>query len=352
MKKVVVFSFAVLFLSLAAHADYVILRDGKSYSGTFRGAPTGKLAFKDNAGIEYTFPVSDVQSLVFSNVADHIVLRGGQSYSGKLLNTTRVSFRGANGIGYVFPLADVSSLILTHNATAGAPASASGGMAGTTAPAVPSASLAPAAASTSGPGAGPAPQGAYPPAAPPQNSGSETSAIVLPSGTQISVRTDETIDSAKDAVGRLYSGRIQQDIVDSTGNVAIPAGTRAQLQVVNLRGNSPNQNGGQPAPQFALDLHSVNLNGREYLVDSSSVAENGSAGFGMNRRTAEYAGGGAGLGALLGAVFGGGKGAGIGTLAGGGLGALAQYMTRGKQVQIPAESVLTFQLDHTLVLHP
>jgi hypothetical protein len=352
MKRAIVFSLAMLVFSLAAHADYVILRDGKSYSGTFRGAPNGKLAFKDSAGIEYTFPIADVQSLVFSNLADHIVLRGGQSYSGKLLNTTRVSFRGANGIGYVFPLADVSSLILTQR-------SANGGAAPSGTPATDSAAV-PANGAVqggNGPG-GPAPaptqQVAYQSAGapPPVTSGNETSALVLPSGTQISVRTDETIDSTKDAVGRLYSGRIQQDIVDSTGAVAIPSGTPAQLQVVNLNADSANQNGSQKASQFALDLHSVNLNGREYVVDSSSVAENGSAGYGMNRRTAEYAGGGAGLGALLGAVFGGGKGAGIGTLAGGGLGAVAQYMTRGKQVQIPAESVLTFQLQQTLVLHP
>ena len=61
---------------------------------------------------------------------------------------------------------------------------------------------------------------------------------------------------------------------------------------------------------------------------------------------------GAGAGALFGAIFGGGKGAGIGAAAGGGSGLLTQIFTRGKQVQIPPESQLTFRLDRTLVLSP
>jgi hypothetical protein len=55
---------------------------------------------------------------------------------------------------------------------------------------------------------------------------------------------------------------------------------------------------------------------------------------------------------LMGAVFGGGKGAGIGALAGAGGGALTQLFTRGKEISVPAETVMTFRLERTLVLHP
>jgi hypothetical protein len=181
--------------------------------------------------------------------------------------------------------------------------------------------------------------------------GAGPQSIVIPQGTQVSVRTDETIDSNKNSLGKLYTAKIQQDVVDSTGAVGIPAGTPAKLQVVDMSQGTA-QGGTTSSKNLALDLYSVTLNGREYRVDSSSVAENGSAGFGMNKRTAEYTGGGAGLGAVMGAIFGGGKGAGIGTLAGGALGGLTQYMTRGKQVTVPAESVLSFQVDQTLVMHP
>jgi hypothetical protein len=320
MKKIALLSAAfVLVSAVAARADIVILRDGRSYSGTLRTEPNGKLAFKDNQGIQYSFPVTQIQSLVFSNLADHIALRSGDSYSGQLLGAATIHFRGANGIGYVFPLKDVSSIVFTHDA-ASAPASASGG---------------------NGMNVAPAPQNGTPGFHP----ASETPSIVISSGTPVSVRTDEAIDSNVDQTGKIYSARIAQDVIDSTGNVAIPAGTPAQLHIANLGSDAAH-------PDLALDLYSIDLNGREYKVDTSSVTENGNAGYGLNKRTAEYAGGGAGLGALLGAVFGGGRGAGIGTLAGGAAGALTQYFTRGKQVKVPAESTLNFQLQRTLVLHP
>src|SRR5207249_3763331 len=65
---------------------------------------------------------------------------------------------------------------------------------------------------------------------------------------------------------------------------------------------------------------------------------------GTNKRTGEYVGGGALLGAIIGAIAGGGKGAAIGAAGGAAAGAGAQVLTRGSRVNIPAESLLTFQL--------
>jgi outer membrane lipoprotein SlyB len=69
---------------------------------------------------------------------------------------------------------------------------------------------------------------------------------------------------------------------------------------------------------------------------------------GANERTAKYVGGGALFGTLLGALAGGGKGAAIGAAAGGAAGAGAQTVTRGKSVNVPSETVLTFRLDEPL----
>ena len=361
MKKAVVLAVVmVCFSAVLAQADIVVLRDGKSYSGTYTGEPGGQLTFKDSQGIQYTFPMTDVQTVVFSNLSDNVSLRNGQMYTGQWLGVTRISFRGSNGIAYVFQIRDVSSLVLTHQSGAAAAPAAGAGQA-MTAPAYQQAQQYGAQAT------GAMAQGNVPPAQNVMNApanyaqttagpGAAAQSIVIPQGTQISVRTDEAIDTTKDTLGRQYAAKIQQDVVDSTGTVGIPAGTEAKLQVVDLNQGSGNQNSGNQSStsgkNLALDLYSVILNGREYRVDSSSVGEKGSAGFGMNKRTAEYTGGGAGLGAVMGAIFGGGKGAGIGTLAGGALGGLTQYMTRGKQVSVPAESTLTFQIDQTLVMHP
>ena len=63
-------------------------------------------------------------------------------------------------------------------------------------------------------------------------------------------------------------------------------------------------------------------------------------GIGANRRTATMVGGGAALGTLLGAIAGGGKGAAIGAVAGAVAGGAAQVLTRGKEVNVPAETEL------------
>lgn len=319
MKRAVLLLAIALIYSASAHADFVILHDGRSYAGTFTGAPTGKLTFTGTDGVQYTFPLSKVQTLVFSNLNDHISLRDGQSYSGHLTGTKSIRFRGDNGVGYVFPLSDVSSLVFTKHAAASqgnavapvgsTPAAKASSLAASSAPLTPS--------------------------------------VVLSSGTQIVVRTDTAIDTATDPIGKLYPAEVEQNVVDSTGAVGIPARTPVELKVVDL-----NQGTTAKGHDYALALASVTLHGKVYRVNASSVAVNGSAGFGMNKRTAAYSGGGAGLGALLGAVFGGGKGAGIGALAGGAAGALTQYLTRGKRVHVPAESTLTFALQKTMVLQP
>ena len=97
-----------------------------------------------------------------------------------------------------------------------------------------------------------------------------------------------------------------------------------------------------------LDVQSVDINGRAYQLSTTDLAQQGREGIGANKRTGLFAGGGAALGAVIGAIAGGGKGAAIGAVSGAGAGAGAQILTKGKSIKIPAESVLTFQLDRPL----
>ena len=59
-------------------------------------------------------------------------------------------------------------------------------------------------------------------------------------------------------------------------------------------------------------------------------------------------GGGAGAGALIGALAGGGKGAAIGALVGGGAGTAGSAYTGNRDVTLPAESVVSFKLEAPL----
>ena len=56
----------------------------------------------------------------------------------------------------------------------------------------------------------------------------------IPSGTEINVRTDEAInaDAENTNSSRMYTGRVSEDVQDSSGNVVIPRGSRAQLAAI------------------------------------------------------------------------------------------------------------------------
>jgi hypothetical protein len=172
----------------------------------------------------------------------------------------------------------------------------------------------------------------------------QTKTYELPAGTEISVRSGETIDSSKAAEGQSFAAEISKDVLDSSGAVAIPHGSNAQLVIVSASGGGRIRG----ASDLTLTLGSVTVGGQRYEVDAGNLQQRGKSGVGANKRTAEFAGGGAGLGAIIGAIAGGGKGAAIGAGAGAGAGALTQILTKGKAIRVPAESVLTFKLDKPL----
>jgi hypothetical protein len=171
-----------------------------------------------------------------------------------------------------------------------------------------------------------------------------TALNTLPAGTNIVIRTNENITATPQDVGHTYSAEIARAIEDQSGNVIVPKNSPAQLTVAKF--NNPTL--GQE--EVSLALHSININGHTYQIASNAVTEKGSDGIGANKKTAEYVGGGALLGTLIGAVAGGGKGAAIGAAVGGAGGGATQVLTKGKEVKVPAESVLTFQLDRSLRL--
>src|SRR5689334_8652559 len=162
-------------------------------------------------------------------------------------------------------------------------------------------------------------------------------AQTLPKDSEIKVRTDTAIP-AKPAANTKYTASVSNDVTDSSGAVVIPRGSRAQLVAVQ-NGNDTN-----------LDLRSVTVNRRRYLLttkDKSSAP----GGLGANKRTAKYVGGGAAVGAVLGALLGGGKGAAIGALVGGAGGAGAQVYT-GRKKEIPPETELSYKLAEDLEMRP
>jgi hypothetical protein len=166
-------------------------------------------------------------------------------------------------------------------------------------------------------------------------------ATQISSRTTVAVRTTEPIN-VNNADGLVFHGVVDNDIMDTQGQLAIPRGATAELMV--KRG---------PSSELSLDLDSITINGHRYAVDTVNsqpvgTAGSGTSSIGVNRTTGEYIGGGALLGTIIGAAAGGGKGAAIGAAVGAAAGAGVQVATHGTNVNVPAETVLTYRLDRPL----
>jgi len=159
--------------------------------------------------------------------------------------------------------------------------------------------------------------------------------------TNIAVRTNETI-ATHSRDGRIYYGRIVDDVRGSDGQIAIPRGSDVELIVRRARDND-----------LILDIESVTAYGQRYAIDTQAerIESSNRSGIGANKRTGEFVGGGAILGTILGAIAGGGKGAAIGAAAGAAAGAGGQILTQGREVRVPAESIINFRLDQPLLIN-
>jgi hypothetical protein len=160
--------------------------------------------------------------------------------------------------------------------------------------------------------------------------------ISVPAGAGVSVRINQTLDSATSQEGDSFSGIVTSNVLVN-GEVAIPAGSGVSGRVVGVheaghyKGNS----------MLSVALTSINRRGERITVATDPYTLEGK---GRGKNTAAKIGGGAAIGAVLGGIFGGGKGAAIGAGVGGGGGAVMNGVTRGQQVQIASETVVRFHL--------
>jgi hypothetical protein len=270
-----------------------------------------------------------------------VTLKDGSTFSGAVTksSTAEISVQAQTGESRTYPMSQVASVQYSPSdqpsaapAPAPAPAPAS---TPTPAPApTPTPAPAPAVAEQAPPAvSAPVPQPQAPP--PPV-----VEYRTIPAGTSLQVRNNELIDSQKAQPGQTFSGVVNVDVRDTEGHVAIPQGSAATLVVQSATGQGKMQ--GQS--ELAVDVAGVTVKGRHYRLETNAIAEKGKQGVGVNKRTGVFAGGGAAFGGIIGALAGGGKGAAIGVLSGAAAGTVTQGVTRGKAVHIPAETLLTFQL--------
>jgi hypothetical protein len=165
---------------------------------------------------------------------------------------------------------------------------------------------------------------------------------IIPVGTDVLVRVDESINSKTADEGRVYAAHLDQDVLDSNATVAVRKGASAEVLVRRVISGK----------ELVLDLQALSIDGHRYFVTADDYDQTRAhKGIGANQRTGVMVGGGAIFGSIIGALAGGGQGAAIGALGGAAGGGLSQIFTRGKAVQVPAEAVLTFKLEKPLRLY-
>jgi hypothetical protein len=167
-------------------------------------------------------------------------------------------------------------------------------------------------------------------------------ALVVPAGTELTVRLGQSVGSKISQPGQSFSATLAR-AVEVSGQTAIPQGTTASGMVVDAKALGHLAG----AARLQLTLTSLSINGVDEPIKTSSLVR---AIKGKGKRSGLMTGGGAGFGALIGALAGGGKGAAIGAAAGAGAGAAGGAFTGNKEIVLPAESALSFRLERPLEL--
>ncbi|MGH9682273.1 MAG: BON domain-containing protein [Candidatus Acidiferrales bacterium] len=176
-----------------------------------------------------------------------------------------------------------------------------------------------------------------PPPPPPQ-----PTQVQVAASTTLTIRMIDSVDSSVNHAGEIFHASLEAPIVVGD-QVVVPKGADVYVRLASassagrIKGHS----------ELALQLVKLEFQGRSYPLVSNTYSTEGSS---RGKNTAKKVGGGAVLGALIGAIAGGGEGAAIGTAVGAGGGAVYQGATKGKQVRIPPESKLDFQLQQPVTV--
>jgi hypothetical protein len=183
----------------------------------------------------------------------------------------------------------------------------------------------------------------------------------IAAGTEIRATLDTPLSTKTSKPGDRFTATISQPVQGNNG-VAIPVGSRIEGEVaeseqgkalpqlrgkgkLNLRFRDVVLPNGQSAPLVGTLVSVNSTNGKDTKkADNEGQIESGTRG----KDVAKDVGIGAGVGTVAGLIFGGPlKGLAIGAIAGGGY----VLATKGKDVNLPAETGLVLRLDQPLSVH-
>jgi hypothetical protein len=162
--------------------------------------------------------------------------------------------------------------------------------------------------------------------------------MVVPAGTEITVRLIDSIQGSSSAVGQRYQASVDDPVMIGS-QTALPRGANCTVQIVAM----------ESGEGVNLKLYDVSLGGKNFAT-VSDYAEVKATGTSKGKKAARRGVGLGAIGAGIGAIAGGGQGAAIGAVVGGGVGAISGAAAKGKQINVPSETRLAFKLKSPLPL--
>ncbi len=166
--------------------------------------------------------------------------------------------------------------------------------------------------------------------------------LIIPAGTPITVRLQQSLSSRSSVPGEHFEAVVEEPVVVDDRTI-LPVGASVTGHVVIARHSGRLRHPGE----LGLTLDSVAVGNQQVPLRTSSVIARGGS---HKKRNLGWIGGGAGGGALIGALAGGGKGALIGSGIGAVAGTTTAFITGRKDVAFSAERRLRFRLNHEVTL--
>lgn len=161
--------------------------------------------------------------------------------------------------------------------------------------------------------------------------------FTLPAGTPIHIRLSTELNTRTTAPGSPFDGTLAEPLI-ANGVILAPRDSLVHGRVTHVVSSGRLK---RPA-EISLMLTSITpREGQQTPISTQTWAVSGKS---HKKRDIEMMGGGAAVGAAIGAIAGGGKGAAIGSLIGGAGGTAGAFATGKKEIDLPAETRMTFRL--------
>jgi hypothetical protein len=163
---------------------------------------------------------------------------------------------------------------------------------------------------------------------------------IIPPSTELKARLTAPMSSKQAKQGQEFQAVLDSDLVVN-GATALKKGTPVIGEVVEVDDADRAQGKGK----MSIRLKGITVNGKVLAIETNTLKFEAE---GTGKKTRRRLLGGAGIGAAVGAIADGGSGAWKGAAIGAGIGGAAVLLTKGKDVEFPAEQLFSFTLSKEL----